>query len=500
MVLSQKILLGLIAVVSVTCVYLLIEIVFTPTLTAHVITAYGGEITQMNVHLDTVYQNDWWFAVYGNITNTTNSTNMTTNSASNVVGATLYVNWTAFFDNLTEDRYTNLNLFASTHENPDLTNLWPVHPAWADVLVYGFNWQDGRSNMGTFTTFHDFTINSQLRSLYSTRTNSVEGEYWVGIARDATNNKPVFVTEIVNGSGFDGSHADFQLILPVNSTNITYYFSFAKKIDALLNCTEDFELNASLLDDNQTVQLNWTNVTGATSYTLSVLTGNVTTAPDFRNATNNSLANPWFTYVDTGTETTFFQVTAHKGIQSCTYNNTLAGIYNINTYEGLNLVSVPVIPVDPTIEEVFKTIDELYVTINEYDNSIQDYHFYIRVGGFVFQDFYTINKDFGYWMLTENADGVATVVGAVTQQKNEALLPGVSLVVFPTPPDENHTVENRFSSVFPNLSTINEYENSIHDYHFYILVSGFVFQDFYNAIPTRGYWTVLTGADTMVIS
>ncbi len=113
-------------------------------------------------------------------------------------------------------------------------------------------------------------------------------------------------------------------------------------------------------------------------------------------------------------------------ISSCTSNQ--AGKFTRSLAQGPNLVSVPLIQYDESIETVLQTVE--YDKAWYYDSSSQEWKWYMTFKNYR-RDLWSVNHTMGLWVnVTENSN--LTVAGIVPAQTTIHLFEGWNLVSFPS--------------------------------------------------------------------
>lgn len=189
--------------------------------------AIGGQITNLNLTMPR-----YWEGYYGNLGDLNDPITI------EIEGDNGDVEWLdlGLKQCYTTELYvTNGTDHLNTSSNPSLPST-----AYMNSLVYGspadFDNSFGFSNylqsmiagnVSTVNTFNEtktFEVGDNTLNLNGTQLNSSSGEYNVGLLVDPFGNF-VFVFSIVNGIGFTGENADYELMVPVHyGENETYYF------------------------------------------------------------------------------------------------------------------------------------------------------------------------------------------------------------------------------------------------------------------------------------
>ncbi|MBD3209369.1 hypothetical protein GF367_03035, partial [Candidatus Woesearchaeota archaeon] len=364
-------------------------LVLTPRMTGNIV-GVGGNSSALNL----VAYNDAlsWVGLYGNLT--TNTTNATLDM---VGGQVLQVNLT-YSQAFTNDTV----IVASMVPDPLWTNISPASHAAVNTFI-GKNPADAVSADNTLQELVNFTIDDIIYESWSVAVNSFSGTYQTGAL--VSNGSLLFVTKPVNGSGFDNSSVDFQMMLPIPASGVVNYTFFVFEQSEYpgevveLPCNASINLTASLWTDNQSVILEWADIGGATSYEILYVDGLDNNYLNFSSPTvvNNGLVTSW---VDAApSDERYYRIRLNDSNNSCV-GQDIVGTLSLNLSPDYNLVSTPFIKENKTVAETLRSIDGDYSEVLVLDNAGKTYQFYLIVGQNIFKNFDDITTGKGYWIRT----------------------------------------------------------------------------------------------------
>jgi hypothetical protein len=185
----------IIILISITILAALI--VLKPQITGNAMQAVGGQVTTINF----MQRMDIWQGFYGNLLDTSQTDSVRFSGSNTGV----------IYNDLTLLKCYNTEIYATTLEEISWNAIEPATPKDINDFI-GEIPDPGFSANQIFTKTHLFDINGKETILYAQKTNSKEGDYYIGLLKQ--NQIPIFVTTIKSGKAFDGVGIDYQMILP----------------------------------------------------------------------------------------------------------------------------------------------------------------------------------------------------------------------------------------------------------------------------------------------
>ncbi|MCA9477937.1 MAG: hypothetical protein KC535_02205 [Nanoarchaeota archaeon] len=469
---KHAILLGLVFLFILSSVGLLIVLDWESP-TGHLI-AQGGNISNMSISQD-VFPS-YWSLIYGSFDESTGI-----DDHALFPSQVVRVNSSSY-------GYDSSMVVLGYSGSLNLSDISQAPPALIDAYL-GVGPVAPESGTNTFDTLFNITIGSSTHELYGVQTHSYSGVFLTAAFLSGGNLG--FVATTQNASGFDNTSTFFQLLLPVS-----IFQNYSLQPVSSFSCPSSFFINATMEQDNVTVRINWTPVSGAIKYRIFYADG---LSPlnymvfDPLNSTNTT--DTFFTEIPSSSNR-FYRVQAVLPTVLCSSNNTV-GTYTLPLVPDANLISFPFSFVNNSVAEVLRPIKDSFTAINEYDNLAQSYKFYIQFSGSIFKNFDTIELGKGYW-LTVNESVNLTMVGTVTDQLSEPVYNRSNLVGFPLI-QGNNSVAYVLRSIDGSYSSVNVYDNVAKLFHFYIIFFGSVFSDFDTIEPTGGYWIYANESKTITL-
>lgn len=479
------------SVLTIACSLVVVLVVFLlwqPQPIGRVIVAQGGYVTQLDISLDGDSYPLRWVGVYGNVTSGVLD-NTVELVADNVVPLTLR------YGGAQSD---SLLVFASPSGGVNWDNLSVASVSDIDAFM-GVSASDPVSASSTLSLWRDFVIGGDTYTLPSVQTLSVNGSFITGFL--FSNGEPLMVSALESSSlGFDGSFADFQMMLPVSGFSLTNYSFFVygeNETPTYFSCNDSLDFVARVAQDNVSVNLSWMVPVGASGFELLYLDGAQGGKLDFSKATvvNLGLVSSW---VDSspGYER-YYRLRSQLSDGWCLSQERVGTIAS-DLSDDYNLFSTPFTFVNDSVEEVLRPIWDEFSIINRFNNSAKSYDFFTLIGNSVFKTFDVVQPGAGYWVRV-TGDTTLRLAGTLVEGIVEPVSPDYNLVGFPVIDnlDVNDSVSYVLSSIAGSYSLVNEFNNTEKSYEFYFIIGNSVFKTFDQVRPGTGYWIRVTNNDTI---
>jgi beta-lactamase superfamily II metal-dependent hydrolase len=172
------------------------------------------------------------------------------------------------------------------------------------------------------------------------------------------------------------------------------------------------------------------------------------------------------------------------------------GYRDIPLNEGWNLISIPLVPDDSSVEAVTADISGNFTTIYGYDNSAKAWKGYVPgVGGLLS----TMEECKGYWINMMEADTLTVWGVSATPPISYSDIPlsgGWNLISIPLVPDDS-SVEAVTADISGNFTIIYGYDNSTKVWIGYVPGIGGLLSTMEEC---KGYWINMMEADNLTVS
>jgi len=396
-------------VLTLSIVIIVLLFIAKPLYTGLVVISRGGQVTQVDVNLQ---KYRFWHGVYGNM------------SLSGSENITVETNGTGqiYMTDIEIGKCFNTEIYASTGPI-NWSNLSPALPSMIDNYL-GLAPGDYQSGTRVFTNTTFFNITDIGMLLNSTRLNSVNGTYDLGLLTDGTN--IIFVTRPQPGAlGFDGNNVDIQMMLPAPyDQNVTYQFSPDPWDSDDCNYTSRHGFTA-VLHDNGSITLYWEE-DYANSYKIYV-TYDLDVGFNFGSPAATGITQTQWTDINaTGNSDKFYKYSSIYGVTEVISATTVGkNVIYIPASDGnpagyeLSQFSFPLMPFNQSFENIVRnyTFGDIYLRFNTSDLGTQfvGWQTNLNIGATWLKQFDSFSLYEGYVPIMIQNPYYLTYVGAVPE-------------------------------------------------------------------------------------
>ena len=295
---------------------------------------------------------------------------------------------------------------------------------------------------------------------------------------------PTFAYPVQNATAHDCSLAGLPIQSDVNITVTQLRPNAPQNLRLILNTTS-----------NDTT-LNWTLSTSPNVVNYVIyLTDSWPAGFNFSKPyliVSNSTTN-WTDPTSDGVNERYYIVRANNTLGLTDENTYAVAKWNLKLYSGWNLISIPLLPWNESMDDIFYTAEDSDIS-NRWSATGQTFQRTDYFGGFGWSgDYVTMQPDRGYWYYSQKAGyGTTpfnnTIVGAVPQAQRSETIYNLTWSMLGWTSVNTKSLDNVLDGA-SDLDLMNYYDAVLDTFKRtdYFLGFGW-FGDFNNIVPGRGYW------------